>query len=369
MPNPVPMLKKDSGFFHWLRHPHIRKSLIVVAVVLVVAYAAAVIGLNRYLSSEKFRARLAQKTGQALQARSGYLPFTWRGYSAYSEGFEGKGLPGRSLRELRASQIWARINLWEIWRREVQITRLTVDHLQVVFGEAGMPKLTQDLKQPPKKEEPVSEKSTLNVDIRELIVNRTDLWWGDDAKSGGGLCDVVAQAWPHGKNLVVQGHKGTFQQAGFPKAEIETFALYYAKPVLQINRGALRMGDEGTVEVSGKFEFTKPGLMDLNLQFRRCDIAPFLPEEKRSTFVGTFAGDTRIQKELGEESKPNASGWLESKNGVLSGIPALEKMAAFTGEDRFRKLKVHQLKASYTWKSAQVKVEDLVFESSELMRV
>jgi len=109
--------------------------------------------------------------------------------------------------------------------------------------------------------------------------------------------------------------------------------------------------------------------MDLALKFQRCAISPILPEEQRAKISGTFAGETRIIKSLGNDAAPSAEGSVSSEALALKNLPILKKLAAFTGEDRFLPLQIDELAADYQSEGSVLKIRNLVAESSRLVRV
>jgi hypothetical protein len=361
---PSPAHSKGSPWNRWII---VVASLIALAIVGRFALERA---LQRFLDGQGLLRQISQRTADSLHAPTGYLPLQWHGASVSSAGLLARDEGGHSLTELRARDMNARLNLSGLWQKQLHIERIDAQHLQAAFGPDAAKLLVQDLPGSPMLVAPVAGgASPFTVDVAELAVEKTDLFWGQPKKSDGALREITTRFWPDRKNLVVIGYGGRLAQRGFPETKVCAFQLYYEKPTLRIDAGTLTLGDRGQIDVTGKFQFTKPGVMDLALRFRRCSVGPFLSEESRSKFEGMFKSNTQIRQELGSDKAASVEGDISVEGGLLKGIAALEKIAALTGEPRFRKLKLQEISAKFHWNAPELSVEDFVAESKGLLRV
>ena len=348
-----------------------RKWAVGITIVVGVFAGAYFIGteaLRRYLVSRHLLDGISEKSAEALDEPTGYLPLTWRGLSVSSQGLLAKGRPKQSLTELRASNLTARINLSQLWERKLKIDQLSVEHFQAAFGEDAARSLTQDFEREPNLKAPIKSASDYTVHLSEVVIGRADLRWGKKGASDGALRDMTARFWPVGKNLVGQGYGGTFEQHGFPRSKIAFFQIYYAKPVLSIDTGTLQVG-KGQLDVHGEFAFTKPGSMKLDLDFKRCATDLFLDEKTRSKFEGVFGSHTIIKQEQGPENSADAEGEISVPGAILKNIEALDKIASLTSEPRFRKLRLQRLSGKYVWKSGELAVSDFEAEAEGIIRL
>jgi hypothetical protein len=361
VPSPAP--SKNSRWKKWMLF------FAVLITAAIGGYFAAGTALEHYLNSQDLLHTVSQITADALDAPSGYLPLQWRGISVSSGGLLARDNSGHSLTELRALNIKTHLDLGELWRKKLRVKRLDAQHLQAAFGPDAAKLLVQDLPAIPKLSEPGTGSSSFTMDVGELAVDKTDLFWGQARKSDGALREITALFWPDRKNLVVVGYGGRFQQHGFPETKVSAFQLYYEKPTLRIDSGTLTLGERGQIDVNGSFRFTKPGAMDLALHFQRCPVDAFLSEPSRSKFEGTFNSNTSVKQELGSDKAASAEGDIAVAGGLLKDISALEKIATLTGEQRFRTLKLHELSAKFHWTAPELSIEDFVAESKGLLRV
>ncbi len=325
--------------------------------------------LSRYLESGDLRSRMTGHTAKVLSAPSAYQPLSWRGLSVFSEGFRAEGKPPSALTALRARSIHARSNIAELWRGKWRIETLTLDHLEAAYGPAAATRLVEKFPPWPPLELPAETESPFSLDLRHTLIARTDLHWGAEPNALGSFRGVTTNWYPTGKDLVVHGEGGRLSQSGFPELGVASFKLYYAKPSLRIDEGSLTLGETGLITVGGQFIFDQPGTMDVQLNFRRCSVTPFLPKESRAKFSGAFAGETRLQKKLSGEGPVVSGGQLVFSGAVLQNIDALEKVAAFTGKREFSRLTLEELRGDFQSDGETTTIKNLQLEARGLLRV
>ena len=339
-----------------------------IALLLLAGWFGGSAALARVFESRHLRELIAAKIGREIKAPSGLLPLSCRGLSLYSDGLESNSNAPHGLTELRASRIYARSNLLELWRGHWRVEKLSAEHLQAAFGKSAAAHLDRNEFAPPRLEPPSRENSALSLDVRETVIARTDLAWGEGENTGN-FREVTTRYYPDGKNLIVHGQGGTFQQAKLPEARVRTCKLYYTKPALHIDEGALTLGGDSSIRVLGGFDFGEKSSMDLQLRFEQCPAAPFLSEEMRARFSATFGAEMRLQSRLREKNSMTAEGEATVTRAVLKNVPALEKIAAFTGKTEFRELAIDRISGSYEWRASELTVRNLSLEAKRLIAV
>jgi len=333
----------------------------------VVGYFAAEHFLGRFLEGDKIRNLVAGRIAKELGGQAGFAPMSWQGFSVSSQGMVVTASPPRALTELRADELSARCSLRELWHGKWRVERLSARHLQVAFGAAAAKQL--DRKEFPSPEMvPASEtESPIKVDIREVAIARTDLFWGDPKSSAGGFREVQTTFYPEDKNLVVHGSGGTFHQSKWPELRVVSFKAFYAKPALRIDEANLTLGGESAIHVNGGLRFDQEASMDLQIKLERSPIGPFLSEAQQSKVKGTFDGDAQVKTRLGKPESLDAEGAIALRQAVLEHIPSLEKAAAFTGKPELNPLRVNEGRAKYEWRGAGLAVRDLFLEAKETL--
>ncbi len=339
----------------------------LIAGVLLIVGPCLYIGLGyavgRALETKGLRKLLSGKTAKVLDCNAGYLPLTSNGISVFSRGFMAQASPPRALTEMRASRLHARCNLSELWHGKWKIDNLWIAHVQAAYGEAAAQQINRKEFSPPEMFPPLLKESPLELDLRNIDINYTDLFWGSTPDAGGEIRDVHTNFFPRDKNLVVHGNGGTFHQAKWPVVQIQQFKMYYAKPELRIDEGSLTLGGQSLISVLGNFRFEQQQSFDLQLTFARCPVAPFLSEAQRSKFEGEIDGTTRVQKDETQTQSAHAMGAMELTKGLVKNIDALKRVADFTGRQDLAHLKIDQIKGDYDWNFPNLSVKDFVAES------
>jgi hypothetical protein len=324
-------------------------------------YFAATYFPGRFLEGEEIRTLIAGRVARELGGEAGLAPTSWRGLSVYSDGLVVTASPPRALSELRAEQLFARCSLSELWHGRWRVDRLTARHLQVAYGAEAARQL--DRKEFPTPEMiPASQsESPIKVDIREVSIARTDLFWGDPKSDGGYFREVQTSFYPDGRNLVVHGSGGTVRQAKWPEARVINFKAYYSKPSLRIDEANLSLGDDGMIRMNGAMQFDQEASMDLQFKVERSPVGPFLSESERAKVTGTFDGDAHVKTRIGKSL--DADGSVAIRQLVLDKIESLEKAAAFTGKSELSPLRITEGRARYEWKGEKLTVRDLLIEA------
>jgi hypothetical protein len=332
-------------------------------------YVASGYALDRALESKGLRKLIGGKTAQLLGTNGGYLPLASHGLSISSRGFLALASPPRVLTEMRASRLDARCNLVELWHGKWRIDHLWVHHLQAAYGTAAARLINRTEFPVPELMPPLQTDSPIKVDVRELDVAETDLFWGSAPNQGGEFRNVQTNFYPRDHNLLIHGHGGTFHQAKWPVAQVRQFKLLYTKPELRIDEGSLTFGGASSIIVLGNFRFEQAAGFDLNLTFAQCPLAPFLSEAQRSKLEGEFDGTAHLKKEIGQTESARAIGSIAIAKAILQDVEALQRVANFTGRRELARLPINQIKADYDWNSPALTVKNFVLESNQLVMV
>ncbi|MEP6604254.1 MAG: hypothetical protein ABJB69_09925 [Spartobacteria bacterium] len=323
--------------------------------------------LGRALETNGLRKLLGGKTAKVLDCNAGYLPLTSTGLSISSRGFLAKASPPRALTEMRASRLYARCNLNELWHGKWKIDNLWVAHVQAAYGEAAAQSINRKEFPIPEMFPPLLEESPIDLDLRNIEMARTDLSWGSTPEAGGEFRDVHANFFRRDKNLVVHGNGGTFHQSRWPVVQVQQFKLFFAKPELRIDEASLTLGGQSQIEVLGNFRFEQQQSFDLQLTAARCPITPFLSEGQRSKLEGEFDANVHLQKESAQAQSPRAAGAINVTRAVLKNIEALKRVADFTGRQDLAHININQVKGDCDWNAPTLSVKNFLAESKQLL--
>jgi hypothetical protein len=329
------------------------------AVLLVVVAGIGVsLWLNSYLHSDRFRTLVGKKTSEFLRADGQYMPFHWSGTSVYSDGYAARGLPGCMFSELRADQIRAEFEPQGIFHRAWQINDLTVQRLQVTFGETGKSGALGAAR-PTGMEE--SSWTPNRLELQRTQIQDVNLSW-----SNGSLRQMRLTVEPEGTAWVGRGFGGQIWQEGWPAVNVDSARVRFQEPVLFVTESTLKLGDAEVVNVTGQVDFERDAKLNLQVKFSGVAVTSYLPLDWRARLKGNASGETRV---TGRWQEVLVEGRLSLSDAVLEALPVLDQIALFTQTAQFRRLTLQKASAEFLWTDTKLSVRKLVMESEGLMRV
>ncbi len=406
---------------------HWRGWLIGVGVVALICVGMVLFGpkvVEKKLETVDVRKRVSLHTAGELNMSAGFLPLDWQGLDVRSEGFWAKSEESGRAREIRAHGIKATSSLSQWQSHVIRVKALEVEHLELAFGEAALEDLRDPFTNPPEllPPEAATGGGKWATEIEKLVIQRTDLLWGQEKKSAGGLRDSVTEAQRVGDgHYRMQGTKGSLRQSGWPELSVRSFSGSYADQTLTIENSDLRLGEraEDIVSITGRICDSEEGGMTLRVNAKGCSVTPLLPEESKGKLTGAFTTQAEITREgkkaksddglnkksaasgdepqdqkvakgkgenkardkdkksggarwntgAGAENATEVEGKIAFSGAMVRRIAALGKAAEFTGIERFRKLDLDVLEGTYAWRNGELEVTEFVLEAEGLIRV
>jgi hypothetical protein len=339
---------------------------IIAAGVLAAGYFAAIHALNRFLAGGTLLHLIDKKTAVILKADAGYLPLSWRGLSVRSDGLLVRGQPP-GLTEMRAANLRAYCSVQNLWQRKWTIRRLQASNLEAAYGVAAAAQLENILPREPELQPQIKTTDVLKIDIRETIVPRTEVIWGETPDAVGYLKDVETHFYPKDHDLDISGRGGTFRQTNWPELTVADLRLHYAKPKLDVQSATFLLGPNGKMAVTGELNFDEG--MHLNLHSVASPVEPYLTGFWKGKLEGTFNSDTRLDKTFGAAAPVTGEGEVRFVQAMLHNVPTLKQIAAVTRHPQFEKPKIDILQGRYRWNGARLEVGELQIESKGLFRI
>jgi hypothetical protein len=341
----------------------------IALVLLAIGYFAIARTIDHFLKNGGLDRAIGKKTAVILKADTGYLPLFWRGLSVHSNGILVQGKAPRSLKKMCAANLKASCSLQELWQRKWLINRLQAERLEVAFGAAAEKQLANILPAEPELQPQVDTPSPLKLVIRETVIDRTDIFWGETDESVGALRDVESKFYPAGSDLDAIGNGGTFHQTGWPELHVARIQAHYAKPKLEVRSAGFALGKSEDISVNGDFDFGQNGGMRLHTRSAQAPAEPFLKGFWKGKFEGTFDGDAQIEKKFEKDTKVNAAGALTFVRAEIHDVPTLNRIATLTHHPQFEHLKLNELRGRYKWDGSKLEVTDLRIEEKNLFRI
>lgn len=341
--------------------------LALILIIVPLGYVGTGYALGSLLEARGLRQLLSGKTAKVLDCNGGYLPLKSHGLSVSSLGFLGQASPPAALTELRGSRLFARCNLMELWHGKWRIDKLTVAHLQAAYGEFAAQQINRKEFSAPQLFPPLLKESPIELDLRDLDITYTDLFWGTEPGAAGEFRDVHTNFYPRDKKLIVHGEGGTFRQAKWPAAQVQQVKLFYDKPQLRIDQASLTLGAGSVISVLGTARFEQQQSFDFDLTLARCPLTPFLSPSQRDKLEGQLEARVRIQKDQSQSQSARSVGSVIITQAILKNLDSLQRAAEFTGKKELAPLKIDSVKGTYDWNFPALAVKDFVLESKQLI--
>jgi hypothetical protein len=217
--------------------------------------------------------------------------------------------------------------------------------------------------------------------LRRHIPTKTEVS-GFDVRSfnfeqaGWKMADTNAKvgAWESGKTSVpVKLSGGTLQtpfkapeQAEVIKLDLVKATLRVTDEQIQLSDAALRwkQSSEATLRGSVKFE---SGTWQTFAHVQSVPLDEFLSAWWKQRLSGKIKGDLEFSGSRNAAVAWKADAVLE--NGVLQGLPVLEKLATYTRAERFKRLVLDLCQASFHPQGDALRIDKIIVQSNGLLRI
>jgi hypothetical protein len=332
---------------------------------LAIGLVALVLGahwwLKHYMQGDGFRKLVSAKTSAALRAEGEYLPLHWSGATAYSDGFHARGLPGSALKEMRADEVRAEMEISGLLRNAWRISGLDVQRLTARIGQPS----DGSARSAPLQATP----SAVRVELEPLRIHDANVEWA----TGGSASGAVRHAQMRVKfgdgfwEASVTGGELNFND--LQPLRIGQAVVRFQHDTAFISDSLLHLSDGGKVAVNGQVALGAGQESDLTLRHDDVPVERWLPKDWRGRLMGRARGESKVRGRLGDANAIRTEGNLELNGGKLEALPVLNRLAVFTGSEQFRQLQLHKARTDYTWTPTRLVLQRLAMESTGLLRI
>lgn len=344
---------------------------LLVGVVLVLV-AGGYLQLRAYLHSEEFRGFLGAEVGKALGVKGSFDPFRWDGLQVRTGGFGASG--GGALSGLRADDLRTEVGLggvrrgvWELLgasvrRLEVDLTTLAPEE-PVSAGVGGLAAADGPPEKPRRRWIPDK------VEVRELRVDDSRL----RVKTATGDVVMAGQGWlvepgTASGSYDIEASGGTIEHpwSWFPALRLDRARLRVQGKRVTLTDATANLYSKGRLSGSGEAEFDSGGFsFEGGLEGVRCD--EVLPEDWKQRVRGQLSSDFHVRRSDGGEVV--SSGRVRVRDGVLTALPVLDRLAAYLNTTRFRVLPLQDARAAFIRRGDKLSLTEIIISSEGLVRL
>ncbi len=327
------------------------------------------LALRAYLHSDEFRVFLAEKAGHSLKTDADLAPFHWDGLQVTSASFEAHG--GPYFTRLRADELRTEVGLGEV-RRGVWLLRgASIRRLEIEIPGTRAPEsspeaesATTDRPQPKKFAGWLPQSARLE----ELRIEETNIAGriGNREFAARGQSCLVRPGAKRGA-FEIEAKGGTIEHPflWFPNPRLRHAQFRTSGTHLYLLDAESKVYRNGLLDLSGEASFDnndytfEGGAVGIN-----CN--EVLPEDWEKRLLGKIGVRFTMRGHDGESS---VTGQLAVRDGVLTALPVLDRLAAYADSSRFRTLTLNEARTDFAWTDGRLSLTKILIASDGLMRL
>ncbi|MGE9267738.1 MAG: hypothetical protein ACQKBY_06545, partial [Verrucomicrobiales bacterium] len=291
-----------------------------------------------FLRSDDFRLLLGREAGNVLGAQTEFTPFVWDGWSARTESLQAAG-EGK-LQSLEAEGLEGRVDVGAVWDGIYRLEDLAIRRinarvdLRKKAGEAGEadPGARAAEKSPKKHGSSFWDRflpsrfEMTGLQIASLggqALSESGEWnWS------GSAMEIKPGSSPEAYDIRLTGGKIDTPLELLPEVRLAGASGRLSGGRFYLTDARLEALKRASLELSGEFQLAERG-WTLKGDLVGADCAELVTEDWKRRLLGELGTRFRAEKSGGGEVV--LSGEAELQRGVLTALPILDKIAAYTG--------------------------------------
>ncbi|MEG0143927.1 MAG: hypothetical protein RR553_08585 [Akkermansia sp.] len=360
--------------------------------------------INSYLSGDDFRAMLEKQAARGMKVNSvAIAPLEWGGSSLGTSSLTAQG--NGVLRDLKISGFEAEINRAAILDRHIEVKNISMESVSINLQKAPSPSTSsplttpQNLSDEPSPSTPKSRIAPLppltssdkqtqapstgseqsnwlkehfmptQYSLDKASIQRVNLSYKDGDKLYA-LNNVSLTITPEQNNqeyrIFLQGGAFILPDKWISSGTIQSALLRYRTDRISGSDFRVTLGEGGYLDVEGEWNFINNQWW-ASLVVRDVNCANILPKNWSKKIEGIVQGTARLRQE--SKGTLEASGSVKINKGVLTALPILDTMAAFTGTSKFRRIQFNTAEANYEYSQGDCNINNIILASNGLLRI
>ncbi len=357
--------KQRSGVGKW-----ILRILTILLVGVILAGFGVYSWLKSYLHSDDFRVFISETVGDAIGADAHFELFEWQGMDARTAGFVSEN--GTVIRGIKADGVQARIGLGGIRRGVWEVSDVRINQLDLLLDSTSPEEQPSD--------EPEERQSSAVASPEEsgffagMLPDRAELNSIEVSSAninlkttGGGLQakDLAARvdASPGGAyDVLLTG--GVIDTNWFgSRLDLISARGKWRNGRIFLTNSEAKVYKRGRLTLNGELEGDDFGFYGALTDVRAEELVP--PDwEKR--IMGNVNAKFKV---LSGNENTVLRGKVQLKDGVLTALPVLDTIAAYSNTRRFRRLVLSEATFKFWKEGDRLDIKDIVIASEGLVRV
>lgn len=332
--------------------------------------------LKSYLHSDDFRVFMGGTVGGVMGADAQFELFEWQGMRASTAGLSVEN--GEVIRQMRADGVQANLGLAGVRRGVWEVSDVRVNKLGLVLDTTGKDGQSgagaENEAEDDGAHDGVAESAKPGF-LERLLPDRAELAsvqvfsMNLDLKTaGGGLSatDMAARidagSGSAGYDVRLSGGVIDTSWFGSPLHLISARGKYKGGRVF-LTESRSKVYKRGLLTLHGEVEGGDFGFLGILSDVRSEEL---VPEDWQKRITGDLTTRFKVRS---AKSGTTTRGELELKNGVLTALPVLDRIAAYADTRRFRRLNLSEARLKFWRTGNRLELTDIVFASEGLVRV
>jgi hypothetical protein len=361
---------KSSGsrLFKWLVGGFL--AFVILAIVGVVFGYRAV---REYLRSDDFRVMLEGKASESLGGSAIFQPFRWDGWSVKTDEFQLTG--DETVSNLKVSTIAAGVDIGAVWDGVYRIEDVTVQEVKILADlREGEEVIKND------RTEPLQPNASGELGFWDrFIPTKVELTGVDVAKVSGKAItddgdwdfDGISAAVRPGAGDDVYDLSLTNGRIQVPISLVKELKLRELRGRYSADRFYLLSSqfdalERASISATGEYDMVARSWSGQGtLKGARAE--ELVSEDWKQRLMGAVEVDFKAK---GSEDRDSViDGSLNLNQGILTALPILDKIAAYTGAIRFRHLALSDASMDFRKEGERLEFTNILLASEGLVRV
>ena len=332
--------------------------------------------VRSYLRSDDFRVMLGSQASGFLDGEADFAPFEWDGWSVSTEEFVFQGEDG--LQNLNARGIDAEVDIGAIWGRTYRIEDIRLREVELIGDFRKKP--IEEVKGPELIPVDQATHDTSSGGFwNRFLPNSLEITGLDIGTINGRAVtddgiwfwrDMTAQVRPgtakNAYDLELTGGNITTPLSLVDQLRLKTLKGRYAGDHFYLLSSEFDALKDARVTMEGDFGL-KSRVWTMHGEVNGARAEELIAEDWRRRLMGPLALDFSVTGRPDFEAR--IKGEIEIKDGVLTALPVLDRIAAYANISRFRRLSLSEAGLSFEKVGGSLELTDIVLASEGLVRL
>ena len=348
------------------RHKKLHLFWITPLVLIACCAGIGIVMLFRWVQSDECRALIEKKTTDQLHVKVKLTPLQLGWTSLSSESLRAIGSAETTLKSIESSGLRARLRLSALLQgsmvvEEISLARMVI-HLGAVTGVKSVPVSTL-----PERADSLPNWLPLQFVVERIRSTSADVLIEQPNGGSINILGTSLESVPEGKQIRFDAHGGRLVSARFPDLSIaiDKRRCRLSGQGLDLTGADLSFHNGGALRLEGSFP-SNESESRLKGHWEQVELVSLMPA-LTGKVLGTLEGNGEAAWD--HDGMHALTGTISAHDVTLSDIPALEKLALFTGIDQFRHLPVQDAHATYAGGAEKTIWHDVVIESRGLLKL